>query len=56
MLASWVALIILFIIQGLNLHGDLTIKDTTLGLLYIIAAVVIIVDLFYSHRTWFVNR
>lgn len=55
MLASWTALIVLFLIQGLNLHGDLTIKGTTLGLFYVIAAVVIIVDLFYSNRTWF-NR
>lgn len=26
MLASWIALIVLFLINGLNLHGDLTIK------------------------------
>lgn len=56
MLASWVALVILFIIQGLNYLGNLTIKPTTLGWLYLIAAVVIIVDLFYHNRTWFVNR
>lgn len=49
MLASWISLIVLFLIQGLNLHGDLTIKPTTLGLFYILAAIVILVDLAYSH-------
>lgn len=52
MLASWISLIVLFLINGLNLHGDLTIKSTTLGLFYIIAAVVIVIDLAYSHG-WF---
>ena len=52
MLASWIALIVLFLINGLNLHGDLTIKPTTLGLFYIVAAVVIVVDIAYSHG-WF---
>lgn len=51
MLASWIALIVLFLIQGLNLHEDLTIKPHSLGVLYIIAAAVFVLDLAYGH--WF---
>lgn len=53
MLASWTALIVLFLIQGLTYTGDVTIKVHTLGVFYVICAVVIIVDLFYAHRGLF---
>lgn len=50
-IASWVAIIILFLINGLSRLGSLTIQPHTLGWCYIIAMVVIVVDLFYANRS-----
>lgn len=53
MIASWVALIVLGLINGLALVGALTITAHALGWVWLVFVLVVVVDLFYANRTRF---
>jgi hypothetical protein len=52
---SGVAVAVVFFLYGLTLGGWATISAKVFGVIYIIAAIVILIDCFWFHRTALAN-
>jgi hypothetical protein len=53
---SGVCVVVVFFLVGLATGGWATISPKVLGVIYIVAAILILIDCFWHSRTWFTTR